>query len=109
MRDAVIADEPSSTATSGRFANDCAIAAAGCKLSAAAMLQRNSRRLICLSHGWDPPWYIDLAGFRTPIRRGMHQGSEVGFGTSATCGDCEFRSAYEPRAVARPMPPKGRV
>jgi hypothetical protein len=30
-------------------------------------------------------------------------------GTSATCGDCEFRSAYEARAVSQPMRPKGRV
>ena len=29
--------------------------------------------------------------------------------TYATCDDCEFRSAYEARAVALPMPPKGRV
>jgi len=30
-------------------------------------------------------------------------------GTSETCGDSQFRSAYEARAVARLMPPKDRV
>jgi hypothetical protein len=29
-------------------------------------------------------------------------------GTSATCGDRVFRSAYKARAVARPMPPRRR-
>src|SRR5712691_10490194 len=30
-------------------------------------------------------------------------------GSSATCGDCEFTSAYEAGAVMRPIRPKGRV
>jgi hypothetical protein len=30
-------------------------------------------------------------------------------GTSAPCGDGDFRSAYEARAVTRPRLPKGRV
>ena len=34
---------------------------------------------------------------------------ESAHSTPATCDDCEFTSAYEARAVARPMPPKGRV
>ena len=34
---------------------------------------------------------------------------ESAHSTPATCGDYEFRSAYEARAVTRPTLPKGRV
>ncbi len=56
-----------------------------------------------------PPSLLASADGNDRIGKSVAAVHESGNGTSAICGDCEFRSAYEARAVARPMPPKGRV
>src|SRR6266699_2561035 len=53
------------------------------------------------------PWVLPRNRGEAGLGKSCHSAT-AGLGTSATCGDCELRSAYEARAVARPMPPRWR-